>query len=183
MKTYWVRRNGRYVECEERGGQLVEVKRTPEQKPSRIASTRKTIVEDSGSVEVRLFEAVRDTHLGLSEYRIGLLAGTAGMDDFAERLAALRTALKSLESSLAGSDADVAIRLSVSRAVAGMRSALDGSHCLDQQAIGQAATELRKVLGCLERRDACTNSGLRAKALAQHARFTANDDEVKYGLR
>lgn len=168
MSSYWIKRNGRWVEEQS----PTPTKREVHQAPNLARQ----------SVEVRLFEAVRDVELALSEFRIGLAARVSEQID---RYVALRAALRSLESSVETSAADILTRLSVSRTVAGMRSALNGNgrvNELNPQAVGDAAKELRRALGHLSHLEARTDAGMRAKALAKRARVTAEDDERKHGL-
>jgi hypothetical protein len=101
------------------------------------------------SVEVSLFEAIRDTHLALSEYRIALALRLTSLQ---ERIDTLRKQLDLLETFTWQSDANIAFCMSTKRAVHPFRELLAAS-APDPLAVSRASKELREVLHGLERRE------------------------------
>src|SRR5260370_18740428 len=131
------------------------------------------------SVEVRLFEAIRDTHLALSEYRIAFALGSTSLQ---EKIATLRQQLDLLESLTWQSDAQIVFCMSTKRVVGALRQLLIVS-VPDAVAVSRASKELREILGYLERREPHTDEERRARALAWYAHSVADDDEARNFIR
>lgn len=167
-RRYFVKRNGHWVVEEE---QPITTK--PAARPNATATPKVR------SVEVRLFEAIRDTHLALSEFRIALELRLSSVQ---ERMAALRKQLDLLETLTFQSDANIGLCMATKRAVSCLRQLLAVS-AADPLAVSRASKELREILGYLERREPHTDEERRARALAWSAHSIADDDEAANFIR
>src|SRR6266705_2903556 len=109
--SMWIKKNGKWVEVEESP--------TPSKRAvTPVPATRpKAII----SPEVELFESIRDVHLALAEWRIAVALEKKSLP---EKIAALRKELDSLESRINPSEASVAARLFIRRAVNGLKQVL-----------------------------------------------------------
>jgi hypothetical protein len=168
-RRYWIQKNGK--------GQWVEEEQPT---PPTPAARQKVAVASPvvSDVEVRLFEAVRDAHLSLAEWRIALALEKKSLP---EKAAALSKELDALVLRVNQSGASVAALLFTQRAVAGMKQMLTAS--TDGEEISRASRDLLAALDSLVRREAKTDEELRARALAMRARSISDDDQAKFGIR
>jgi hypothetical protein len=164
-RRYWIQKNGKGCWVEE------------EQATTPTPAVRQKAAPVVSDMEVRLFEAVRDVHLTLAEWRIALALEKKSLP---EKVAALRKELDALVLRVNQSGASVAALLFTQRAVAGLKQMLTAS--TDGAEVSRASRELLAALDSLVRREAKTAEELRARALALRARSISDDDQAEFGI-
>jgi hypothetical protein len=130
------------------------------------------------ALEVKLFEAVRDTYLSLAEWRIALVLGTGSLQ---EKAAALRAQLISLEACMWKSDAGIGLCIATKGAVAALRQVLANS-APEAADVSTTAKRLCTALSAFSQREPRTDEELRARALAIRARTHMSDDQSRFGI-